>query len=216
MPARYILVSGDKGGTGKSTTAHLAAVGLSMLRPPVPACVVTTDPREFPLTDDGRRYVVLDGREPEQLAAILTGLAVLEDDPVVLIDGAAARHELDAALSALVRPLATVVPFMAARHEFDRARLTLDALPAAYGLPSAWGTRKEDARRREAWPLPASPDRLLAPVPRMAPLSELLSPGGADGLPYRATKLAKGLALALLAAAGIDHPGGGQAPPARR
>lgn len=198
---RYILISGDKGGTAKSTTAHLAAHGLSLLRPAVPSIVITTDPRERLLDTDGRRYLVLDGRSPSKLASVISALAELGEDPIVFIDGAAARHEFDEALPDLVKPALIIVPYMSAGHEYDRAAQTLREIPTAYGLPSAWSTRVEDKRRRAGWTPPASDDRILQPVPRMSALAELLSPGGTARLPYRAQNLARTLARTLLHAA---------------
>ena len=94
---KVIALAGSKGGSGKSTLSHLLAHGAGLLPRAIPAAVVTTDPEDR-LLEDQRRYLVVDGRTPARLADELERLLPVER-PLVVIDGAAARSDLDAVMS---------------------------------------------------------------------------------------------------------------------
>src|SRR3712207_8475758 len=92
--ARVVAVVGSKGGSGKSTAAHLIAHGCGSLARPVPAVVLTTDPEEHPRVDQ-RRYVVMDARTRDGLLGHMRRLLEVER-LLILLDGAAGRPDLDA------------------------------------------------------------------------------------------------------------------------
>ncbi len=70
--AKTIVIAGDKGGSGKTTTSHAIAHGLAMHG--VHAFHISTDPRREILPAEARRYATLDGRDPKALGAILDRL----------------------------------------------------------------------------------------------------------------------------------------------
>src|SRR5690349_2616598 len=91
--AKVIALVGSKGGSGKSTAAHLIAHGCGSLARPVPAVVLTTDSEEHPRTDR-RRYIVRDARTRDGLLGHMRQLLEVEK-LLVLLDGAAGRPDLD-------------------------------------------------------------------------------------------------------------------------
>ena len=85
--AKTIVLGGDKGGSGKTTSSHAIAHGLAMYG--IKAFHISTDPRREILPPEARRYATLDGRDPRTLGTILDRLAAIKG-AVALIDGAAA------------------------------------------------------------------------------------------------------------------------------
>ena len=67
--SNLIFIGGQKGGSTKTTTAHLMCLG-AILRGQ-PAAYVLTDPLRS-LKTEGRPYGVMDGRDSNELAKIIT------------------------------------------------------------------------------------------------------------------------------------------------
>lgn len=200
--AKVIAIVGSKGGSGKSTAAHLIAHGCGSLARPVMAVVLTTDPEEEPRTDR-RRYLVEDARTKASLYGQMKRLLEVEH-LLIVIDGAAARPELDA-LVAEVADLA-VLPFRPAAHDAERARANLARLPEAVALPMDWPRHPGTLKRARRWLAGISQDRMMAPFPHV-PRLDVFMAAGEDGYlaaAYEVAAAARGLAVEVLARAGID------------
>lgn len=198
--ARVIALVGSKGGSGKSTAAHLIAHGAGSLARPIPAVVLTTDPEERP-REDRRRYLVRDARTSAQLLAEMKQLLAV-DRLLIVLDGAAARPELDK-IVAEVADLA-LLPFRPAAQDAERAAANLVRLPQAVALPMAWPRHPGTAKRARRF-LEAVPEaRRLPPFPHLPRLAELLAEDGYQAAAYELASPARGLVLEVLARAGID------------
>lgn len=191
---------GSKGGSGKSTAAHLIAHGCGSLPRPVPTVVLTTDPEERPRTDR-RRYLVADARTKADLLAQMKRLLPVER-LLVVVDGAAARADLDALVSDVAD--VAVLPFRAAAHDAERARDNLARLPQAVALPMDWPRHPGTLRRARRWLEGIPEDRLLPPFPHLPKLDGFMSEDGYLAAAYEIASPARGLALEVLARGGIE------------
>ena len=170
--ARLIGFLSEKGGSGKSSLAHLVAHGLGSLPHVIDAVVVVTDPLDE-VHKVNRRYFVADARDHARLPALLRKLDQ-RDDLVVVVDGAAGRVAVDEALGKQADLI--LIPFTGAYQDVERAVRHMDRLPGAVGVPNRWPTHpatKAHANRLLDM-LPAT--RLLTPVPAIARIADLLHP----------------------------------------
>jgi len=190
---------GSKGGSGKSTAAHLIAHGCGSLARPVPVAVLTTDPEEVPRTDR-RRYVVMDARSKDTLLSSMRRLLEV-DRLLIVLDGAAGRPDLDAVV-AEVADLA-VLPFKPAAQDAERAVENLARMSAAVALPMDWPALPASAKRVKRYLAAIPEDRRLPPFKHIPKLSDLLGDGYSDAA-YEIASPARGLALEVMARAGID------------
>lgn len=85
-----VATVGSKGGVGKTSFAHLLALGAAWKG--VPAYVFHTDDRE-PLKVNGRPYAYYDARSPETLETLIR--AVLNEDGLSIIDSGGNRPKFD-------------------------------------------------------------------------------------------------------------------------
>lgn len=140
-----VLFSGRKGGTGKTTLAHLAAYGAVLSG--VPGVVVHTDARA-PLTMQGRPYQYIDGRAPEDLHAVLSWAQASAGAGLVVVDGAGNRP----AVAELLAPAADLVliPCGIGGEDAAMALADLDAMPGAWIIVNRWPMTPGHARRRKA------------------------------------------------------------------
>ncbi len=197
--AKVIAIIGSKGGSGKSTAAHLIAHGCGSLARIVPTLVITTDPEENPRTDR-RRYLVMDGRTREDLLGHMRRLMEI-DRVLVLLDGAAGRRDLDEVV-ADVADLA-LLPFKPAAQDVERAVENLQRMPQAAALPMDWPALPSTAKRVRKYLNAVPENRRLLPFKHIPRLSDLLGDGYADAA-YALASPARSLALEVLARAGID------------
>jgi chromosome partitioning protein len=175
--AKIIVLAGDKGGSGKTTSSHAIAHGLAMYG--VHAFHISTDPRREILPPEARRYATLDGRDPRNLGSIIDRLHEAER-AIVLIDGGGGRPEVDKVLSEVAD--LTILPFMQSQTDLRVVKADLDRLPEAVGLPNRWPTQKwarEVADRELAEELRGYVDRLMSPVPEINGYVSLLRDTGA-------------------------------------
>lgn len=168
-----VYVGGSKGGTGKTTTAHLAALG-AILRGE-PAAYVLTDPTRK-VRGEGRPYGVLDGRAPESLANILTASRSTLNG-WLFIDGGGNRPAFDEEISGEAHLI--LLPFRASEEDLDTVAADLARLPRAFAWPAAW-TVNAFAQRAAAYYIEglskAFPLRVIAPpIPFVNSVSELLA-----------------------------------------
>lgn len=200
--AKVIAVVGSKGGSGKSTAAHLIAHGCGSLPRPVMTVLLTTDPEERPRADR-RRYIVEDARTKATLYGQMQRLLEVEH-LLIVVDGAAARPDLDA-LVAEVADLA-VLPFRPAVHDAERALANLLRLPDAVALPMDWPRHPGTLKRARRWLADIPEHRRLPPFPHLPKLDSFMGEGedGYMAAAYEVATAARGLAVEVLARAGID------------
>jgi chromosome partitioning protein len=123
-----VYIAGGKGGTGKTTTSHLACLGAILRNQP--AAYVLTDP-ERKVRGDGRPYGVLDGRMPDMLAHILNANRSTLNGWLI-IDGGGNRPAFDAELAAEAG--LCLLPFRASEEDLDTVATDLQRLPTAIRL----------------------------------------------------------------------------------
>lgn len=175
--AKTIVIAGDKGGSGKTTTSHAIAHGLAMYG--VHAFHISTDPRREILPAQARRYATLDGRDPKALGAILDRLSEIGQG-VALIDGGGGRPDVDRVLSRAAD--LTILPFMQSQTDLRVVRADMDRLSDAVGLPNRWPTQKwarEVADRELREELESYLGRVMSPIPEINGYVSLLRETGA-------------------------------------
>lgn len=161
--SKIIVIAGDKGGCGKTTTSHAICHGLAMYG--IPAFHISTDPRRDILPADARRYATVDGRDPHALGSMIDKLAEMERT-VAVIDGGGGRPDVDAVLSQVAD--LTILPFMQSETDMRVVRSDLDRLAGSIGLPNRWPTSKwarDVADQELAEELGGYTARLMSPVP---------------------------------------------------
>ncbi len=197
--AKVIVLAGDKGGSGKTTSSHAIAHGLAMHG--VRAFHISTDPRREILPSEVRRYATLDGRDPTMLGGLLDRLTAMEE-AVVLIDGGGGRPDVDQVLAQAAD--LTILPFMQSQADLRVVRADLDRLSDAVGLPNRWPTQKwarEVADKELATELGDYMHRLMSPVPEINGYVTLLKDTGAA---VRINPPCRQLALRVLERMGLS------------
>lgn len=197
--AKTIVLGGDKGGSGKTTSSHAIAHGLAMYG--IKAFHISTDPRREILPPEARRYATLDGRDPRTLGTILDRLAAIEG-AVALIDGGGGRPDVDRVLARAAD--LTILPFMQSQTDLRVVRADLERLPEAVALPNRWPNQKwarDVADRELAQELGDFRDRLMSPVPEINGYVSLLRDSGAAP---RINPACKQLALRVLERMGLS------------
>ena len=197
--AKTIVLAGDKGGSGKTTSSHAIAHGLAMYG--IRAFHISTDPRREILPPDARRYATLDGRDPKILGTILDKLAAM-DGAVALIDGGGGRPDVDRVLARAAD--LTILPFMQSQTDLRVVKADMERLPEAVGLPNRWPTQKwarDVADRELAQELGDLRERLMSPVPEINGYVSLLRDSGAAP---RINPPCKQLALRVLERMGLS------------
>lgn len=86
-----VATTGHRGGTGKTTIAHLLALGASWKG--VPAHFMHTDDRE-PIKVNGRPYLYYDARKPDELEVLIN--SAVNNDGLFVLDSGGNRPEFDA------------------------------------------------------------------------------------------------------------------------
>jgi len=131
---KRVFFGGSKGGVGKSATSHLACLGAILCNKP--AAYVLTDP-DREVREKGRPYDVLDGREPNELASILTA-SQSTPDGWLIIDGGGNRPAFDSAIAEEVD--LCILPFRPSHEDMDTVSKDMDRIPNAMAWPTAWPT----------------------------------------------------------------------------
>ena len=168
-----VFFGGGKGGVGKSATSHLACLGAILRNQP--AAYVLTDPNRK-MRGEGRPYGVLDGREPQQLANILS-VSRSGFSGWVIIDGGGNRPAFDEEV-AKVADLC-ILPFRASEEDVDTVTDDLNRIPKAIAWPAAWPTNAFAERAAQFYIdglSKAFPLRVInTPIPFVNSVSDLLA-----------------------------------------
>lgn len=207
---RIVSLLGNKGGTGKTTLAHMLGQGLGLLG--VRAVVALTDPTREPLSREGRRYLPSDARRPEDLKRVALTLRSVPGW-VGIVDGGAGRVEFDQAL-ARVSDL-VLLPFRESHEDMRVVLQDLARIPQAWALPSQWPTNtwaREAAGRALDAQLAPVRDRVLEPVNALGATKVLLQSSLPASLPRPLEDACRQLARTVAEIAGIPLP---EAPEAR-
>lgn len=184
MSGGIVFFGGIKGGVGKSATSHAACLGATLRNQP--AVYVLTDPKRK-LRSEGRPYAVLDGREPQMLATILSesrkGL-----NGWTIIDGGGNRPAFDEEVAAASD--LCILPFRASEEDLDMVADDLGRMANAVAWPTAWPTNPYASRAAQFLVeglVKAFPLRVIhPPIPFVNSVSELLSASlGSPSTPVR-------------------------------
>src|SRR3984957_8424982 len=131
---KLVFFGGSKGGVGKSATSHLACLGAILCNQP--AAYVLTDP-DREIREKGRPYDVLDGRQPKQLANILSASQGTRDGWLI-IDCGGNRPAFDLEIAQEVD--LCIFPFRPSHEDMDTVSRDLDRITNAVAWPTAWPT----------------------------------------------------------------------------
>lgn len=137
-----VFIGGQKGGSTKTTTSHLLCLGAILHRQP--AAYVLTDPNRR-LKEEGRPYSVLDGKEPGELAKILSAIDTHRNGWWIF-DGGGNRPAFDAEMARLAD--LTILPFRDSEEDLEAVSADLQRYPGALAWPCAWPTN--DKARQSA------------------------------------------------------------------
>ena len=172
---KIVSFLGEKGGVGKTTNAHAAAHGLSMLG--IPSAYVMTDKREL-LSDEHRVYTVIDGRTVPQLEQAVATAHQHEGNGVLVIDGGGNRAAVDDLLASISN--AIILPFTADDDSVYVVAKEMARLAGAWALPSNWPTNSKavtvDAGYIEKLET-LYPKRLLEPTPATHSIRDIMLQG---------------------------------------
>ena len=131
---KLVFFGGSKGGVGKSATSHLACLGAILCNQP--AAYVLTDP-DREIREKGRPYEVLDGRQPKQLANILSA-SQSAPEGWLIIDGGGNRPAFDSEIAGEVD--LCILPFRPSHEDMDTVSRDMDRIENALAWPTAWPT----------------------------------------------------------------------------
>jgi chromosome partitioning protein len=169
---KIVSFIGEKGGVGKTTNAHAAAHGLSMLG--IPAAYVMTDRREL-LSDEHRVYAILDGRSVPQLEGTIATARGQGRNGVYVMDGGASRAAVDDLLVSVSDLV--ILPFTADDDSNYVVTEEMRKFPDALAMPSNWTTNSKAAdvdagyiEKLEA----LYPGRILPPTPNTHSVRDFL------------------------------------------
>lgn len=166
-----IAILGSKGGSGKTLLSHILCHGLSSHG--VEAYHFTTDEGRRILSTAGRHYAILDGRDALKLERILQMLETR--DCVIVLDGCANRAEHDFSLAAQADIV--LIPFQASAEDLRVAKVDLERLPKALGVPMRWPRnlwQRAFTDRLLTQHLVEAMHRIIDPVPARNALATLL------------------------------------------
>ncbi|TAN53254.1 MAG: hypothetical protein EPN21_01820 [Methylococcaceae bacterium] len=200
---RLICVIGNKGGTGKTTITHVLCHGLGLLG--WRAIAILTDSQRQPLSKQGRRYVPVDGREPEVLDKIVAKLETTPDW-LAVIDGGGNRPALDRQFYEMSGM--ALLPFRDSPEDMRTVMDDLDAFPNAYALPSQWPTnpwQQLAAERSVDDMMLTYRTRILDPVYTVSASKQLLQIQMPSALPNALNNMSRSLAWRVLQKMGLPR-----------
>jgi len=193
--AKIIAFLGEKGGSGKSSLAHLLAHGLGSLPRSVEAAVVVTDPGDE-VDQIPRRYYVVDGRDHTRLPALIKTMDAQSEQLVVIVDGAAYWVAVDQAMDKIADLI--LIPFTSAYQDAIRAARHLGRLPGAVAIPNRWPAHPSVKREANELLALLPPERVMALVQALTKISDILHPYRYGRVATPLSRPAQGFALEVL------------------
>lgn len=200
--AEIICVIGNKGGTGKTTIAHMLCQGFGLLGQK--SVYVLTDISRQPLSKAGRRYATLDARETNVLTKVEEKLHRMPEW-LGVIDGGGNRPETDEVLHRMANLV--ILPFRDSHEDLRTVLTDLDKFPNAVGLPSQWPTNKwqqDAALKNIEHLLDPHRHRLLKPLYAQSATKLLLQEPPPDSLPTSVNNACRALAWQVLETLGLS------------
>lgn len=200
---RLICVIGNKGGTGKTTITHVLCHGLGLLG--WRSLAILTDTHRQPLKREGRRYVPVDGREPETLDRIVERLEQNEHW-LGVIDGGGNRPALDEKFHSMSE--LTLLPFRESPEDMRTVMDDLDRYAGAFALPSQWPTnpwQQMAAERSVDEQMMTYRARMLDPVYTVSSSKNLLQITVPHALPSTLNNMSRNLAWQVLDKLGLTR-----------
>lgn len=194
--AEIICVIGTKGGSGKTTIAHMLCHGFTLLGRRA-ACVMTDEYRE-PLRPEGRRYVMADARSPLAREKVVDKLRELSGW-VGVLDGGANRTETDVSLYEMSDLV--LLPFRDSAEDLRIVMHDLELFPRAYALPSQWPRNRWAQEAADKLILSMPEDfqaRVLEPVYAVAASKQLLLARPPEAMPAALNSAARSVAKQVL------------------
>jgi hypothetical protein len=194
--AQIIAILGNKGGTGKTTNAHLLCYGLGLLG--THSVCLLTDAHREPLEKGGRNYLPMDARTPDQLQKLIKKLSLV-DGWLGIIDGGANNPEADLKLAAHADLV--ILPFRESHEDLRTVIADLERLPKALALPSQWPTnawQRDAANRNVAALMSKYRPRLLEPLNAISASKLLLQHHFPDNIPTPLRNAARRFAAQVL------------------
>ncbi|KAF7597798.1 MAG: hypothetical protein CGU28_16565 [Candidatus Dactylopiibacterium carminicum] len=191
-----ISLIGSKGGTGKTTLAHLLCFGLGLMGRK--AVCVLTDPGRLPPPHGALPYVSADGRDAQARQRILTTLRSREGW-VGVVDGGANRLATDMEMYRLSDLV--LLPFRDSQEDLRVVCEDLKRLPNALALPTQWPSNpwQFGAAQRLLETVPAElQGRVLAPVFALSCSKQLLQHPQPSVVPTSLRKLSQAFAFQML------------------
>ena len=177
MYKKAISILGKKGGSGKSTTSHMLALGLSKLG--IRAILLTTDNDRKSLRDENRPYSTYGAQTSENLKKALEAFGRLDTSTipsVLIVDGGGNREGVDnlfAEFSDLI-----LLPFRDSEEDIRVVSADLQRLPEAMALPSCWTTNHfaiASAQQVLAHMQSKFPGRVMQPISNCRASQKLLA-----------------------------------------
>lgn len=167
---KVVAIFGRKGGTGKSTIAHLLALGAALHDQP--ALVIHTDARE-PERHHRRPYHYLDGRDPRRLYAVLERVKAAAGGGIAVLDGGGNRPGVAEVLAKTADIV--LVPCGIGGQDVTMAVADLAALPGAWVILNRFPLLPMHPRRpkAEAYIAPLPQDRILCRLGESAAVDRL-------------------------------------------
>lgn len=194
--AEIVCIIGNKGGTGKTTLAHMLCQGMGLLGQRS-VCVLTDTHRE-PLDPDGRRYLVADARTREALGKVVDKIRTLQGW-LGVIDGGGNRSEMDRKLYSLASVV--LLPFRDSHEDIRTVIRDLETFPRAWAIPSQWPAnpwQQEAAEKTIHEQLGPYADRILQPVNALSASKLLLQRNIPAKLPTPLGNACRALACQVL------------------
>lgn len=173
-----ISVIGGKGGSSKTTTAHLISYGLAKFG--VRTILLTTDHQagRLSLNDENRNYKTRSGQTSENLKKwfeYFHDFDAAKYPAALVVDGGGNRQNVDDVLAKYSDLI--LLPFRDSEEDVRVAREDMLRLPNAFALPSAWPTNNfaNAAAGRVLQKMETEfPGRILKPVPVCRATQQLL------------------------------------------
>lgn len=207
MSKFIISVLGSKGGSSKTTTAHLLAYGLARFR--FRTILLSTDHEagRLNLSDTNRIYKTRSGQTTENLKIWFEFFENLDESKLpaaMVVDGGGNRQIVDDVLAKC-----SDLVLLTFRDSEEDIRVLIEdmrRLPKGYALPSVWQTNNlaNIAAKRVLHKLESRfPNRILTPVPSCRATQQLLREEFL-GVDSNVNSIAKNLTFDVLSKLGIN------------